>query len=270
MGSQIQDFIRELGIARRSLTATAKAAKQVHSQPKRDALRGLAERYFSTVRPAIMPKDIQDADIATVDAKMQQLVQLCHRRGLARAYANILSDVRTALIAVDMRWVSTPQVAATHSPLAEADQAIMSTLDSVLPTAANSFRQALFDLQGTDRLSWRGPATDLRECLRETLDHLAPDSEVIKEPGYKPEPNTSGPTMKQKTRYLLRLRGLSKSQTGATEQAVDSIDEALGAFVRSVYTRSNVSTHTATSRNEVTRIRDLVRVVLAELLEVRV
>jgi hypothetical protein len=270
MASLIQGFIREIETARRSLTATAKAGKQIQSQPKRDVLRGLAERYFSTVRPAILPKDFQDAGIATVDAKMQQLIQLCHRRGLARAYAGLLSDVRAALITVDMRSVSTRPGTEADPPLAEADQLIMSTLDSILPTAANSFRQALLDLQEPERLSWRGPATDLRECLRETLDHLAPDSEVIKEPGYKPEPNTSGPTMKQKTRYLLRLRGLSKSQTGATEQAVDSVDEALGMFVRSVYTRSNVSTHTATSRNEVTRIRDLVRVVLAELLEVRV
>jgi hypothetical protein len=59
-------------------------------------------------------------------------------------------------------------------------------------------------------MSWRGPATDFRESLRETLDHLAPDSAVKAEPGFKLEQNTSGPTMKQKVRFILKKRGVSK------------------------------------------------------------
>ena len=98
---------------------------------------------------------------------------------------------------------------------------------------------------------------------------MAPDAAVTKEAGYKPEPNTHGPTMKQKMRYILKVRGESKSQMGATESAVDAVEETLGLFVRSVYTRSSVSTHVATSRDEVLRVRDLVRVVLSELLEIR-
>ena len=92
---------------------------------------------------------------------------------------------------------------------------------------------------------------------------------MTKEPGYKQEPNANGPTMKQKVRYILKLRGQSKSQTGAAESAVDAVEEALGLFVRSVYMRSSVSTHVTTSRDEVLRIRDFVRVVLSELLEIR-
>ena len=55
---------------------------------------------------------------------------------------------------------------------------IIGTLTSLLPSSARSYEQAIRDLQSADRLSWRGPATDLRESLRETLDHLAPDADV--------------------------------------------------------------------------------------------
>src|SRR5690606_26559968 len=132
---------------------------------------------------------------------------------------------------------------------------------------AMSYEQALIDLRTEDRLSWRGPATDLREALREVLDKLAPDDEVKAAPGFKPEPDARGPTMKQKVRYVLRNRRVSKSISEPTENAATAVDEALGAFVRSVYTRSSVSTHTSTSRGEALRVLDLVRVVLCELLE---
>ena len=75
--------------------------------------------------------------------------------------------------------------------------------------------------------------------------------------------------MKQKVRYILRNRGQSKATAATTEDATAAIDEAMGTFVRSVYTRSAVSTHTPTDRSEVMRLRDLVRVVLGELLEAR-
>lgn len=50
-----------------------------------------------------------------------------------------------------------------------------------------AYQQALLDLATPDRLSWRGPATDLREALRETLDVLAPDDEAKAMPGFKLE-----------------------------------------------------------------------------------
>jgi hypothetical protein len=146
---------------------------------------------------------------------------------------------------------------------------MITTLKALLPSAALSYEQALLDLSQEQRLSWRGPAADLREALRETLDHLAPDEEVVSAPGYKQEPGTHGPTMKQKVRFILRSRGLSKAVSATTEDATSSIDEAIGSFVRSVYTRSSVSTHTPTEKSEVRRVLDLVRVVLSELLEIR-
>ena len=149
------------------------------------------------------------------------------------------------------------------------DEKILSTLRNLVPSAADSYEQALVDLSATDRLSWRGPATDLRESLRETLDHLAPDNDVEDMPGYKPVAGAQRPTMKQKVGYILKNRGISKTLTEPAQNAVDAVDNIIGKLVRSVYNRSSVSTHTPTDRNEVTRIYDFVRVVLCELLEIR-
>lgn len=149
-----------------------------------------------------------------------------------------------------------------------ADRRIINVLHEMLPSAARSYEQAAQDLQLAQRHSWRGPATDLREALRETLDHLAPDAEVLAHPGFKLEPDTTGPTMRQKVRFLFRKRGVGSAATETTEAAVIAVDEAMGRFVRSVYTRSAASTHTPTQRNEVITVRDLVRISLRELLQV--
>ena len=123
-------------------------------------------------------------------------------------------------------------------------------------------------MQVPQRLSWRGPATDFREALRECLDHLAPNKEVESNPGFKLETNQEHATMKQKTQYIMKKRELSKAAIKTAKDSIAIIDELVGSFVRSVYTRASVSTHTPTEKREVIRIRDLVRLVLSELLSI--
>jgi hypothetical protein len=159
--------------------------------------------------------------------------------------------------------------ASNHPTHDTVDQRIVSKLKQLVPSAGLSYEQATLDLQVSQRLSWRGPATDLRESLRETLDYLAPDDKVTTQQGFQFEPGTNGPTMKQKVRYVMKERGMSKAATQPSEDAAEAIDAAMGGFVRSVYTRSNVSTHTPTDKDEVLRVRDLVRVAMCELLKIR-
>jgi hypothetical protein len=79
----------------------------------------------------------------------------------------------------------------------------------------------------------------LREALRETLDVLAPDTDVEKMPGYRHEGDAKRPTMKQKTRYILKNRGASSGQLAAPETAIAGLEDMLGGLTRSVYTRFN-------------------------------
>jgi hypothetical protein len=149
-----------------------------------------------------------------------------------------------------------------------ADNLIFESLQEICPTAALAYDQALKDLDSTQRSSYRGPATDLREALRETLDSLAPDAEIQALPGYKLEQDAKRPTMKQKVRYILKKRGVGAGQLATPESAVEGVETIVGGLVRSVYSRSSASTHVSTDRPEVLRIHAWVRLVLCELLEI--
>jgi hypothetical protein len=199
---------------------------------------------------------------------MQVVFELTQKHSSTTKYKSAFKDLKKHLQLLDKWLVCSPSQQSTPGR-EQVDGRIIQTLQTLLPSAALSYEQAFLDLARNDRLSWRGPATDLRESLRETLDHLAPDSDVTSAPGYKQEKDVHGPTMKQKVRFILRNRNASKGVAATTEDAVTAVEEALGSFVRSVYTRSSISTHTPATKDEALRVLGLVRVVLCELLEVR-
>jgi hypothetical protein len=264
MASNVTSLLADIDRERKALNAIK--APQVHSATVRASLRKLAETYFNEIRPRLESVASAHEHREVVDSAMQELLALCHKRGSVAKYKSLLRTAKAHLIHLDTRLVAGGQDAEHRN---SADVRIITTLRALLPSAAASYEQALADLSQASRTSWRGPAADLREALRETLDHLAPDSEVQAMPGYKAEPSTSGPTMKQKVRYILKNRGQSKASSATTEDATVAVEEALGSFVRSVYTRSSVSTHTPTDKAEVLRVLELVRIVLGELLEAR-
>src|SRR5438105_365824 len=86
------------------------------------------------------------------------------------------------------------------------ERRIIHTLSSILPTTAASYVQCLIDLGGAPRRSYRGVAHEMREVLRETLDYLAPDRDVMAEANFKLEMGMSKPTQRQKALYVLRKR----------------------------------------------------------------
>ena len=137
-----------------------------------------------------------------------------------------------------------------------------------MPAAALSYQQAIADLADDGRASFRGPALELREALRETLDHLAPGEEVEAMNGYKQEPDRKGPTMKQKVRFVRSARALSKSIWCRSRANRYTIDELVGSLTRSVYDMSSVATHVAKERKAVVRIKLYVVAVLHEMLEI--
>lgn len=268
MPENLRMYISEVEKARQEINRVN--GKQLHSKKNRDALRKLVEKYFNDIRPTVLADNEQNDDVNKIDGEMQELLVLCHKHGSLKRYKQLLTELRKYLIKVDTQLVSSSVFKAQIQALDATDSQVVRTLQAILPSAALSYQQALIDLRTETRLSWRGPATDLREALRGILDHLAPDAEVEAMPGYKRNPETNGPTMKHKVRFIMRKRGVIKALAEPTELAADSIDEAMSSFVRSVYTRSNVSTHTPTNKDEVLRVRDFVKIVLCELLEIHV
>lgn len=234
----------------------------------RENTRLIVDQYFD-MRGANIVNSFQK-ELGELDNVMQLLLECGRRYTTTQKYRNVTMKAVKWLGEIEklalLHSVSDHNSAGLVEPV---DKKITNTLAHLIPSAALSYEQALLDLKSASRLSWRGPSTDLREALRETLDQLAPDEQVKMQPGFKLAENCSCPTMKQKVRFVLSKRGLSKNAMETPEQAVAAVEEAVGSFVRSVYTRSNVSTHTPTAKDEVLRVRDWVRVALCELLEIR-
>lgn len=167
----------------------------------------------------------------------------------------------------DIEKLLPSQAAAKEKPAAHSaeDDEIISKLDAVVPSAALSYKQAVLDLRDENRVSFRGPALEFREALREILDHLAPDAEVSAASGYVQEKDRSGPTMRQKVRFIMKKKG-ERSSRETPEQAVTAFEEAIASLTRAVYERSSKATHVAGERDAVSQIRRYVVAIFHDIL----
>ena len=266
MLESVRELEQRLGTLDKALRIVR--ASRIERSDIREATRGIVDFYFRVIRDLFVSAQVGADIIADCDAVAHELLEATHRKVATATYKSLVKAFYRRALDAEKIVLLASQTPADNKRSDPTDIRIVETLKGFLPSAALSYEQAVLDLNQNTRLSWRGPATDLREALRETLDHLAPDKDVIAQPGFKLENGTSGPTMKQKVRFILRNRGVSRGSMDTPEAAVAAVDEAVGTFVRSVYTRSSVSTHTPTNRTEVLRIRDWVRVALCELLAI--
>ena len=245
------------------------SAKQVRSERVRGVVKDLVGHYFNDVRPDLKKAGLDNESLGGLDKWMQDLLSLAQRSALRSIYRTTIRSMESEINGVELAALtagSTDQVS-TGIELDARESRIVNTLEAMVPTAARSYEQACLDLRNMHRKSYRGAATELRETLREVLDHLAPDKAVASQEGFALERNQQKPTMKQKTRYVLVSRGMSKALTQTPEAAVGVVEESVASLARSVYKRSSVSTHVGTTRQEVQNIKAYIDVVLAELLE---
>lgn len=263
------DNIRSLQQDIRNILASLKkiSSKQIGNKSLMSECKNAVDFYFRNIRNNINDTNTLSSTNSLDDA-FQNLLMLTHKRSLKTIYNKTLTDIKNLLITLETEAISDIHKSKSSDTIEKVDREIILTLKNLINSSSLAYEQALIDLQSNSRLSWRGPATDLRESLRECLDYLAPDADVTAQPGFKLEQNTTAPTMKQKIKYIMKSRGKGSTEIKTTENAINIIDELLGTFVRSVYTRASVSTHTPTDKNEVLRILNLVRVVFCEILEV--
>lgn len=242
-------------------------SKQVSSAGTREHARVTCQLYFRETRPTLSGLGL-DEQIAKLDNSFQEILRLAEARTSKWIYLDRLKPVRTLLPEIVARIEMARGVSRADVTITEEDQRIILTLGDLIPSAALSFKQAIADLADDNRVSFRGPALELREVLRETLDHLAPDKDVTSAEDYELEKDRKGPTMKQKVRFIRKARGQSKSSGEAPEQATTMIDEMVGTFTRTVYNTSSIATHVAAERKQVLQIKRYVVVALHEILEI--
>lgn len=250
-------------------------AVNVNAVNLKEQTQEVVQLYFRQIHPELQSLGVDITLISQIDESMQSLLR--HSKGThsKKIYLGLLKLLIKTMIevsgAIELRHAEREFLSRSSASISMSkdETIIYETLLKLIPTAALSYKQAVFDLAEENRISFRGVATEFREALRETLDHLAPDKNVAAQPNFKYEKDKKTPTMKQKVRFILRMRELPDSAIKSPEDAVEIVDERIASFARSVYERSSISTHVATQKNEVLQVKKYVNTVLAELLGVQ-
>jgi hypothetical protein len=237
----------------------------------REAAKEVVQSYFRQVRPQLIALPLDAGDIEALDGINQHMVELAarpNRKSTYRSRMRELNALRGRVETVIEIRANTPISANEASQLTTSTEtAILKTLDQLVPTTALSYRQALVDLSDKKRTSFRGTASELREVLRELLDHLAPDADVVAS-GVKLEKDQKRPSMKQKAVFILKSRGIGETGRKTSEHALEAIENSVGFLARSVYDRGSLSTHVTTTRQEVLTLKGYADAVLADLLQI--
>jgi hypothetical protein len=269
-GSTWDAFIGALQNLQRDLPRVE--ARDVNSQIPREQARSLVRTYFRETRPPLRKMGMNPDAISAIDGLMQKLIVLSQRPNAKATYISLLANVVdktdeiTGARELMLSDAVTIDIDRKVAALTEHEQLVYSTLAELVPSAARSYKQAILDLADSSRISYRGPANDLREALRETLDHLAQDQDLQNQDGFQFEKGQTKPTRKQKVRFILKARGMSMTALKVPEGFVEAIEEKVSVVVSATYGRVNNSAHVQTERIEVQRIKVYVDTVLSELL----
>lgn len=238
----------------------------VNSATLRDETKRVAQIYFRGVRNSLQQFQLDEL-IEPLSVAFEALLVLSQGRNLASSYKKHTRAIRKLIPRVTSQLEVQGGAAGPATSSSETDQKILRTLAELLPSAAQSYQQALFDLTDPKRLSFRGSAHELRESLREVLDHLAQDAEVLKSPGFKLEKDRPKPTMKQKVRFIFKARERSATESAAPEDAANTIDALIADMTRSTYDRGSLSAHKEHGKKSVEQLKRYVDVIFHDLLE---
>lgn len=261
--SELAEFISQI----RGKTVTGTLTKTTVAPTIRD----IALTYFESVRADLGAVKQRAGLVDEIDWAMETLLSLTSGPREKSAYLGTLAEVRPYLVEGVislMKARGTPKLV-----LSKIEKGIYDTLARMLPATSASYEQVLRDISDGKRISWRGPATELREVLREVIDHLAPDDQVIAAPNFKFEKDKDGndrtqPTQKQKVRFILKARRSSSAAVTVAETSLETFENGIATLARETYNRGSVSTHTATNADELRNLKGYVDALLAELLKV--
>jgi hypothetical protein len=259
-----------------SLSKAVKRSKAVNinSRAIKESAVAIGSFYFSNARKEAFEVFGESDLLKEYDSNWQYLIRLAQGNNSKNSYLNIIRKLIRAAKEINVGLHSAtadiPEGGAERVSYSDAEQILIETLEQILPSASASYQQAIQEMSDQrQRLSYRGTASELREALRETLDHLAPDDDVMGESWFKFENGQKRPTMKQKVKFILLSRGRNKTEREPAENTIGLIEKLYGELTRSVYNRASLSTHVKTTREEVIRLKRYMDALLFDLLEIR-
>jgi hypothetical protein len=236
--------------------------------------KNVARIYFRVARPQLRILTIDSQVIGELDRSVESLFTSANNGAAPATIVQCVSGIliqaeKTSLLReYRISDISFEEAAPRASSITSQEEQVISTLHDLVPSAARAYRQAILDSADTTRLSYRGPANEFREALREALDHLAPDSDVTSKPGFSFEDNQTTPTRKQKVRFILNARKTPRAAAKVPEELADLIDNKVAGITGATYTLANVTAHIETERIEVLRVRRYTLLVLSEILAI--
>ncbi|HEV7683502.1 MAG TPA: hypothetical protein VGO68_15345 [Pyrinomonadaceae bacterium] len=254
-------------------TIKKSTAVNVNSQSTKQQALELGAAYFRDYRAHVVGLLTEAEALKDYDESWQQLIRLAQGNNPKTTYEKLTRKLIKITKDVNVTSHSTiteaPAIKSSSVSYSQAEQLLLDTLERLLPSAAASYKQGLTDLSSqVTRYSYRGTASEFREAFRETLDHLAPDSDVMQQTWFKLEKDQTLPTMKQKVKFILSSRGKNKTERTAAEKTVDLIEALSGEIARAVYNRASLSTHLETTKQEVEQLKRYMDAVLFDILEV--
>jgi len=248
-------------------------AVNVNSNTTKQLVIDLGGFYFSEVKPEVLGILGDSSDLSTYDKNWQNLIRLAHENNLVTTYKKTLKDLIKTTKEISIKRHSTflgaEDSGSSVLSYSEAEAILIDTLDKLIPSAANSYRQGIQDLkEANGRSSYRGTACEFREAFRETLDHLAPDKDVEKSEGFKFEKDRTRPTMKQKIKYILSSQEKKRPQISAAQKTLAVIEGLSGDLGRAFYNRASLSSHVETTRQEVEQLKRYMDALLFDILAI--
>ncbi len=156
-------------------------------------------------------------------------------------------------------------VVPARGPLSGRDAHIIARLRRHSEPLADSLEQVLKDLNDHTRLSYVGPAGEIREVLRATVQLFAPDDEVRAQSwfvGYAVG-NKVNPTQAERVRYAVQMRGGSRDQVNGMDVL---IDQQVGQIGRQTYNTGSSAFHAGTIQANVRKLTGWVFAMLDEVL----
>jgi hypothetical protein len=259
----LEGLQRRLGGRNRPRLCTAGERRNIES---------VVAAWFSEYRRPFIQILRDEKMVATMDESMERLLNLTvnnnARRTILRALQHAKDHFTGSLLLPLSRahWSRAPET----SP-AGRDGIVVVRLRALDSDLADSYEQAVLDVEDLERLSYRGPAAELREVLTGVLHKLAPTSDVEATDWYK-EARRSGarkettPTRAERTRYILRSRLKGSAVTEGAESYTSMVEERLEGVVSATYKRGSAATHAGTERGEVELLLPYLNALLRELL----
>ena len=169
------------------------------------------------------------------------------------------SNARRALALAVRLQASVRQALGRDAPplpihlLSASEQRISDALGQVSQRLADSYLQIKHDIAAPSRTSFAGTAHEVRELVATLLREKAPDALVSAKPWYQPEPKTSGPTHRQRVRYILEGYGAGSKEIEVAQE-ISAIDQLVADAVRAMYSRASDAAHRHKGKREVIRL----------------